>query len=84
LAGLAETGEPLRGPFNSFAEYAAEPIPEDQEERRRLVRAQRRSAIGCLRRHLDKRDRDIKSKPIPGPHLVYGFLTSDAGDLDDG
>jgi putative SOS response-associated peptidase YedK len=40
-------------------------------------------------------DRGTKSKPIPGPHLVYGFLTtapnagradppkSDAGDPDD-
>ena len=23
-----------------------------------------------------KGDRGIKSKPIPGPHLVYGFLTT--------
>ena len=23
-----------------------------------------------------KGDRDTKSKPIPGPHLVYGFLTT--------
>jgi putative SOS response-associated peptidase YedK len=23
-----------------------------------------------------KRDRGTKSKPIPGPHLVYGFLTT--------
>ena len=23
-----------------------------------------------------KGDRDPKSKPVPGPHLVYGFLTT--------
>jgi putative SOS response-associated peptidase YedK len=25
-----------------------------------------------------KGDRGTKSKPIPGPHLVYGFLTTEA------
>jgi putative SOS response-associated peptidase YedK len=25
---------------------------------------------------VQRRDRRIKSKPIPGPHLVYGFLTT--------
>jgi hypothetical protein len=27
-------------------------------------------------RHGPKGDRGTKSKPIPGPHLVYGFLTT--------
>jgi putative SOS response-associated peptidase YedK len=28
-----------------------------------------------------KGDRGIKSKPIPGPHLVYGFLTTEANAI---
>ena len=30
------------------------------------------------RRYLDRihRDRGTKSKPVPGPHQVYGFLTT--------
>jgi len=40
-------------PFNSFAEYAPEPNPENKKERRRLVRAERRSAAGRLCRDLD-------------------------------
>jgi putative SOS response-associated peptidase YedK len=33
-----------------------------------------------VRRHLDdiQRHRGTKSKPIPGPHQVYGFLTTEA------
>ena len=52
--------------------------PGDQEKGRRLVRAQRRSTAVRLRWHLDEfnGDRGTKSKPIPGPHQVYGFLTT--------
>ncbi len=30
-----------------------------------------------------KGDRGTKSKPIPGPHLVYGFLTTVPNAIDD-
>jgi hypothetical protein len=43
-----------------------------------LVRAQRRPTADRVRWHLDwvQGDRGTKSKPIPGPRLVYGFLTT--------
>src|SRR6201990_3617825 len=65
-------------PFNSFAEYAPEPNPETQKkdvvwfavnEDRPLI------AFAGIWTEF-KGDRGTKSKPIPGPHLVYGFLTT--------
>ena len=40
--------------------------------------AKRRSDILTLSKivELNSRDRGTKSKPIPGPHQVYGFLTT--------
>jgi putative SOS response-associated peptidase YedK len=86
-------------PFNSFAEYAPEPNPETkkkdvvwfaQNEDRPLF------AFAGIWTEF-RGDRGTKSKPIPGPHLVYGFLTTspnairradsskgDAGDPHDG
>ena len=65
-------------PFNSFAEYAPEPNPETKKKDvvwfagnadRPLCAF---AGIWCEFRG----DRGTKSKPIPGPHLVYGFLTT--------
>jgi putative SOS response-associated peptidase YedK len=65
-------------PFNSFAEYAPEPNPETKkkdvvwfalDDNRRLT------AFAGIWTEF-KGDRGTKSKPIPGPHLVYGFLTT--------
>jgi putative SOS response-associated peptidase YedK len=65
-------------PFNSFAEYAPEPNPETKKkdvvwfalnEDRPLA-----AFAGIWTEY--KGDRGTKSKPIPGPHLVYGFLTT--------
>jgi putative SOS response-associated peptidase YedK len=65
-------------PFNSFAEYAPEPNPETKKkdvvwfalnEDRPLC------AFAGIWTEF-KGDRGTKSKPIPGPHLVYGFLTT--------
>jgi putative SOS response-associated peptidase YedK len=65
-------------PVNSFAEYAPEPNPETKKkdvvwfalnEDRPLF-----SFAGIWTEF--KGDRGTKSKPIPGPHLVYGFLTT--------
>src|SRR5216684_820406 len=65
-------------PANSFAEYAPEPNPETKKkdvvwfalnDDRPLF------AFGGIWTEF-KGDRGTKSKPIPGPHLVYGFLTT--------
>ncbi|ANW02754.1 SOS response-associated peptidase [Bradyrhizobium icense] len=67
-------------PVNGFAEYASEPNPETNKkdvvwfalnDDRPLF------AFGGIWTEF-KGDRGIKSKPIPGPHLVYGFLTTEA------
>jgi putative SOS response-associated peptidase YedK len=65
-------------PANSFSEYAPEPNPETKKkdvvwfalnEERPLF------AFAGIWTEF-KGDRGTKSKPIPGPHLVYGFLTT--------
>lgn len=64
-------------PFNSFAEYAPEPNPETKKkdivwfalnEERPLV-----AFAGIWT--VFKGDRGTKSKPVPGPHNVFGFMT---------
>jgi putative SOS response-associated peptidase YedK len=65
-------------PINSFAEYAPEPNPETKkkdvvwfalnDDRPLVAFAGIWTEFKC--------DRGTKSKPIPGPHLVYGFLTT--------
>jgi putative SOS response-associated peptidase YedK len=66
-------------PFNSFAEYAPEANPETGkkdvvwfalDDDRPLA-----AFAGIWTTFYG--DRGTKSKPIPGPHLVYGFLTTD-------
>jgi hypothetical protein len=66
-------------PFNSFAEYAPEPNPATKKkdvvwfalnETRPLT-----AFAGIWTEY--RGDRGTKSKPIPGPHLVYGFLTTE-------
>jgi putative SOS response-associated peptidase YedK len=66
-------------PANSFAEYAPEPNPETKKkdvvwfalnEDRPLF------AFAGIWTEF-KGDRGTKSKPILGPHLVYGFLTTE-------
>jgi putative SOS response-associated peptidase YedK len=65
-------------PFNSFAEYAPEPNPETKKkdvvwfalnDERSLA-----SFAGIWTTF--NGDRGTKSKPAPGPHQVYGFLTT--------
>src|SRR6201992_3109984 len=65
-------------PFNSFAEYAPEPHPETQKKD--VVWFAHSddwplssfAGIGTT----FNGDRGTKSKPVAGPHLVYGFLTT--------
>jgi putative SOS response-associated peptidase YedK len=67
-------------PANSFAEYAPEPNPEAKkkdvvwfalDENRPLF------AFAGIWTTFNG-DRGTKSKPIAGPHQVYGFLTTEA------
>ncbi len=65
-------------PFNSFAEYAPEP---NLETRKKDVvwcaRDESRPLLAFAGIWTETRaDRGTKSKPNPGPHLVYGFLTT--------
>ena len=85
-------------PFNSFAEYAPEPNPETKKKDVvwfALNDDRPLTAFAGIWTEF-KGDRGTKSKPVPGPHLVYGFLTTvaergrradpsegDAGDPDD-
>lgn len=50
----------------------------DKEEGRCVVRTRCQQTAVLFRRiwTVFKGDRGTKSKPIPGPHLVYGFLTT--------
>ena len=76
--GLAEAGEPVSVPFNSFAEYAPEPNPETKKKDVvwfALNDERPLAAFAGIWTEF-KGDRGTKSKPVPGPHLVYGFLTT--------
>jgi putative SOS response-associated peptidase YedK len=65
-------------PINSFAEYAPEPNPEPKKKDVvwfALNDDRPLAAFSGIWTEF-KGDRGTKSKPIPGPHLVYGFLTT--------
>lgn len=76
---MAQAGEPLPGAGeNSFAEYAPEPNPETKKTdvvRFALNDGRPLTVFGGIWTEF-KGDRGTKSKPVPGPHLVYGFLTT--------
>jgi hypothetical protein len=93
LASVVDAESRCLVPANSFAEYAPEPNPETGKkdvvwfapnDDRPLF------ALGGLWTEF-KGDRGTKSKPIPGPHLVYGAehggpadpSEGNAGDADD-
>ena len=65
-------------PFNSFAEYAPEPNPDTKKKDVvwfALNDDRPLSAFAGIWTTF-KGDRGTKSKPVPGPHQVYGFLTT--------
>ena len=65
-------------PFNSFAEYAPEPNPETKKKDVvwfALNDDRPLTAFAGIWTTFNG-DRGTKSKPVPGPHLVYGFLTT--------
>jgi putative SOS response-associated peptidase YedK len=78
LARLAEAGNRCLIRANSFAEYAPEPNPETKKKDVvwfALNDDRPPFAFAGIWTEF-KGDRGTKSKPIPGPHLVYGFLTT--------
>jgi putative SOS response-associated peptidase YedK len=69
---------PCLVPFNSFAEYAPEANPETKKRDVvwfALNDDRPLTAFAGIWTEF-KGDRGTKSKPVPGPHLVYGFLTT--------
>jgi hypothetical protein len=66
------------GPGEQLRRVCAGAEPGNEEEGRCLVRAQQGPPAVRLRWHLDdfNGDRGTKSKPVPGLHQVYGFLTT--------
>jgi putative SOS response-associated peptidase YedK len=65
-------------PFNSFAEYAPEPNPATKKKDIvwfALNDDRPLAAFAGIWTEF-KGDRGTKSEPVPGPHLVYGFLTT--------
>jgi putative SOS response-associated peptidase YedK len=65
-------------PANSFAEYAPEPNPETKKKDVVWFARDDGRPLFCFAGIWTefRGDRGTKSKPIPGPHLVYGFLTT--------
>ena len=62
---------------NSFSEYAPEPNPLTKKDVVWFALNEDRPLFAFAGIWSEfKGDRGTKSKPIPGPHLVYGFLTA--------
>jgi putative SOS response-associated peptidase YedK len=65
-------------PANSFAEYAPEPNPETRRKDVVWFALNEDRSLFAFAGIWTTFDRGTKSKPIPGPHQVYGFLTTEA------
>src|SRR6201991_3575894 len=65
-------------PANSFAEYAPEPDPVTKKKDVVWFALDESRPLFCFAGIWTNfnGDRGTKSKPVPGPHLVYGFLTT--------
>jgi putative SOS response-associated peptidase YedK len=70
-------------PANSFAEFAPERNPDTgKKDIVWFARSEDRPLFAFAGIWTEFRgDRGTKSKPIPGPHLVYGFLTTAANQI---
>ena len=64
-------------PANSFAEYAPEPNPDKKKDVVWFALNDDRPLFAFAGMWTTfNGDRGTKSKPVPGPHQVYGFLTT--------
>jgi putative SOS response-associated peptidase YedK len=64
-------------PLNSFSEYAPEPNPETKKDVVWFALDDDRPLFAFAGIWTEfNGDRGTKSKPVPGPHLVYGFMTT--------
>ena len=65
-------------PFDSFAESGPEPNPETKKKDPVWFALNEDRALTCFAGIWTtfNGDRGTKSKPITGPHKVYGFLTT--------
>ena len=78
LARLAETGKPMPGPGEQLLGICARAEPGHRKKDVvwfALDEARPLFAFAGIWTKF-KGDRGTKSKPVPGPHLVYGFLTT--------
>jgi len=71
---MVETGEPMLGPSEQFCRVCARAQP-DTKKKDAVWFALNEDRCGLWTEF--KGDRGTKSKPIPGPHLVYGFLATE-------
>jgi len=78
LARMAEPESRCLVPANSFAEYSPEPNPETKKKDVVWFALDESRPLFCFAGIWTtfNGDRGTKSKPIPGPHQVYGFLTT--------
>jgi putative SOS response-associated peptidase YedK len=76
--GLLKPENRCLAPFNSFAEYAPEPNPETKKKDVVWFAINVDRPLTCFAGIWTdfNGDRGTKSKPIPGPHQAYGFLTT--------
>jgi putative SOS response-associated peptidase YedK len=72
---LAETGKPVPGPGKRFCRIRARDESRDEEEGSALNEDRPLFAFAGVWTTFNG-DSGTKSKPIPGPHQVYGFLTT--------
>jgi putative SOS response-associated peptidase YedK len=77
--GWLKPGNRCLVPFNSFSEYAPEANPETGKKDVVWFAHGDDRPLSCFAGIWTefKGDRGTKSKPIPGPHIVYGFLTTE-------
>ena len=78
LARLAEAGEPMPGAGQQLRRVRTRAEPGDEEKGRGVVALNNDRPLTCFAGIWTefKGDRGTKSKPVPGPHNVYGFLTT--------
>jgi hypothetical protein len=83
LARLAEAGEPLPRAGEQLRRVRPEPNPETKKKDVVWFALDESRPLLCFAGIWTefRGDRGTKLKPIPGPHLVYGFLTTSPNEV---